>query len=133
MQYNFNITESALLTHEAADRIRVPLEDHLVLQKSTDLASVDLSAVEVMSEVFATDFFGQLTRGPISEIRLCDKGCVLFAFNAIFGYHVEVLGAKPAVVKVIEASFKQLAFEVINSDLGEEFRKGAIRLSAVDE
>jgi hypothetical protein len=123
MQYNFDVTESALLTRSAAAKIKGQLEDHLGVQETTDLASLDLSAVEVMSETFADELFGGLVAGPVEEIRLCDKGCVLFSFKTAFGHHIELLGAKPAVIKVIEASLKHLAFEVIVSDLGEDFLK----------
>ena len=129
MQYNFDITESALLTRSAAVKIKGQLEDHLGVQETTDLALLDFSAVKIMSEVFATELFGGLAIGPVKEIRLCDAGCVLLAFNTAFGHYAEVLGASPAVLKVIEASLKQMGFKLIVSDLGEEFRKGTIRLS----
>jgi hypothetical protein len=128
MQYNFEVTESSLLTRSAAAMIKAQLEEHLGIQETIDLASVDLSGVEVMTEVFAKEFFGGLVIGLVEEIRLCDDGCVLFSFRTAFGHSVQVLGARPAVVKVIEASLKHLAFEVIVSDLGEDFRKGALRL-----
>ena len=133
MQYNFEVTESALLTRAAAAKIKARLEDHLGMQETIDLAALDLSAVEVMTEVFAGELFGGLVVEAVKEIRLCDDGCVLFTFDTAFGHHIEVLGAKPAVVKVIEASLKQRGFKLIVSDLGEDFRKGTLHLGSANE
>ena len=132
MQYNFEVTENELLTRAAAAKIKAQIEDRLGMQETIDLASLDLSGVEVMTEVFAREFFSSLVMGPVKEMRLCDDGCALFDF-VTFGHHIEILGARPAVVKVIEASLKQLNFKVIVSDLDEDFRKGTLHLGSANE